>query len=38
VAFRAFDDEPEKIRARFRDHDQIRGDDWVGILFDTFND
>ncbi|MCW8985081.1 MAG: carbohydrate binding family 9 domain-containing protein, partial [Thermoanaerobaculales bacterium] len=38
VAFRAYDHEPAKIRARFRDHDQIRGDDWVGIMLDTFND
>ncbi len=38
VAYRAYDHEPEKIRARFRDHDQVRGDDWVGITFDTFND
>jgi len=38
VAFRAYDHEPEKIRARFRDHDQVRGDDWVGIVLDTFND
>jgi hypothetical protein len=38
VAFRAYDHEPEKIRARFRDRDQVRGDDWVGITFDTFND
>jgi hypothetical protein len=38
VAFRAFDHEPEKIRARFRDRDHIRGDDWVGIILDTFND
>ncbi len=38
VAFRAFDPEPEKIRARYRDRDQVRGDDWVGILLDTFND
>ena len=38
VAFRAYDYEPEKIRARFRDRDHIQGDDWVGIIFDTFND
>ena len=38
VAFRAYDHEPEMIRARYRDRDQVRGDDWVGILFDTFND
>jgi hypothetical protein len=38
VAFRAYDPEPEKIRARFRDRDRIRGDDHVGVTFDTFND
>ena len=38
VAFRAFDQEPEKIRARYRDHDDMRGDDIVGITIDTFND
>ena len=38
VAFRAHDDEPEKIRARYRDRDRVRGDDWVGIMLDTFND
>jgi hypothetical protein len=38
VAFRAYDVEPEKIRARFRDHDKIHGDDWVGIILGTFND
>jgi hypothetical protein len=38
VSFRAYDDEPEKIRARFRDRDHIQGDDWVGIVLDTFND
>jgi len=38
VAFRAYDDEPAKIRARYRDRDHIGGDDWVGIVLDTFND
>jgi hypothetical protein len=38
VAFQAFDPEPEKIRARFRDRDQAWEDDWVGVVFDTFND
>jgi len=38
VAFRAHDPEPEKIRARYRDRDQVRGDDWVGVLLDTFDD
>jgi hypothetical protein len=38
VAFRAYDPEPERIRARYRDRDEIWGDDWVGIMFDTFND
>ncbi len=38
VAFRCFDPEPEKIRARYRDRDQIWGDDNVAIVLDTFND
>jgi hypothetical protein len=38
VAFRAHDPEPEKIRARFHDRDKMWPDDWVGIVFDTFND
>ena len=38
VAFRAFDPAPEKIRARFRDRDNMHGDDSVGITIDTFND
>ncbi len=38
VAFRAHDPEPGAIRARWRDRDNLGGDDWVGILLDTFND
>lgn len=38
VAFRSYDAEPRKIRARFRDRDAIGGDDRVGITLDTFND
>jgi hypothetical protein len=38
VAFRAYDDQPGKIRARYRDRDHSGGDDWVGIVLDTFND
>ena len=38
VAFIASDNEPEAIRASFRDRDQIWGDDLVGIKIDTFND
>ena len=38
VAFRAFDPDPERIRARFRDRDHAWQDDWVGIVLDTFND
>jgi len=38
VAFRAFDPEPDRIRARFRDRDHAWQDDWVGVVFDTFND
>lgn len=38
IAFMAFDPEPEKIRAFFRDRDSGRDDDSVGIVIDTFND
>ncbi|MFC1650522.1 carbohydrate binding family 9 domain-containing protein [Candidatus Latescibacterota bacterium] len=38
VAFKAYDPEPEKILARVNDRDKIFNDDWVRILFDTFND
>jgi len=38
VAIIAYDPEPAKIRARFCDRDKIWDDDWVLILFDTFND
>jgi len=38
VAFRAFDPEPGNIRARVTDRDKYGGDDWGGIMLDTFND
>ncbi len=38
VAFKAYDPEPDQIRARFCDRDNTWDDDWVLILFDTFND
>ncbi len=38
VAFIANDPDPSKIRARYCDRDKIWDDDWVIILFDTFND
>ncbi len=40
VAITAHDPEPSKIRAHVSDRDSIgfNGDDWVAILFDTFND
>ncbi|MDX1491064.1 MAG: DUF5916 domain-containing protein [Pseudohongiellaceae bacterium] len=38
VAFIAQDPRPEEIRAYYRDRDNIRGTDYVGILVDTFND
>ncbi|MEM7586219.1 MAG: DUF5916 domain-containing protein [Acidobacteriota bacterium] len=37
VAFRAFDPEPEKIRAFLGDRDVPFSDDTVGFLVDTFN-
>lgn len=38
AAFRAYDPDPSAIRAHLSDHDHIGGDDWVGIILDTFND
>lgn len=38
IAFRAHDPEPEKIWARFSDHDNVMQDDWVHFVFDTFAD
>ncbi|MBN2413279.1 carbohydrate binding family 9 domain-containing protein [candidate division KSB1 bacterium] len=38
AGFRCYDPEPEKIRAHFTDRDDIWSDDWILILFDTFND
>jgi len=38
VAFRADDPEPGRIRARLSDRDGMDGDDWVGVILDTFND
>jgi len=41
IAFRAWDDEPEAIRAHLMDRDDVRAfvqDDHVGFMIDTFND
>jgi len=38
VGFRCYDPEPDKIRAHLTDRDNVGSDDWVLILFDTFND
>ena len=38
VAFKAYDPSPSQIRVNFCDRDNIWDDDWVLILFDTFND
>jgi hypothetical protein len=38
VAFKALDPDPSQIRATFCDRDAIWDNDWVLILFDTFND
>jgi hypothetical protein len=38
VGFRAFDPEPERIRAHLSDRDNAWADDWVGVVLDTFND
>ena len=37
VAFHCYD-EPDKVRANIPKRDDIFNDDYVGILFDTFND
>ena len=36
--FRAFDPDPDRIRARYSDRDEAWSDDWVGVAIDTFND
>jgi hypothetical protein len=38
VAFKAYDPEPESIRANFTERDQIWYDDYVVLFVDTFND
>ena len=38
VAFKAYDPDPSKIRAYYRDRDTMFQDDFVGIILDTFND
>lgn len=34
----ALDPEPEAIRAHLTDRDGAFGDDWIGLIFDTFDD
>ncbi|MEM9293994.1 MAG: DUF5916 domain-containing protein [Acidobacteriota bacterium] len=38
VAFRAEDPDPSGIRARLADRDTVFSDEFVGVIFDTFND
>jgi len=38
VAFKAYDPQPQQIRAHMSDRDTIFKDDMVGIFIDTFND
>ncbi len=38
VIFVAFDSEPDKIRARMVPREDIRGDDFIQVLLDTFHD
>lgn len=38
VAFRAYDPEPQAIRAHLSDRDRAFNDDFVGVVLDTFND
>jgi len=37
-AFKAYDPDPEKIRAFIQERDGIFRDDFVGVMLDTFND
>ena len=38
AGFRCHDPDPSAIRAHLSDRDSHGGDDWVGLIFDTFND
>jgi hypothetical protein len=38
VAFRAYDPDPQAIRAHLTDRDRAYQDDFIGIVVDTFND
>ncbi|MCP4573071.1 MAG: carbohydrate binding family 9 domain-containing protein [bacterium] len=38
AAVRAYDPDPTRIRANYRDHDDLWGDDWCALVVDTFND
>ena len=38
LAFRAEDPDPSKLRAYLRDRDALYGDDFVGVMLDTFDD
>jgi hypothetical protein len=38
AAFRAYDPNPDQIRAHLSDRDEMWNDDLVGVLLDTFND
>jgi hypothetical protein len=38
AGFKCYDPEPTRIRAHLCDRDQTWDDDWILILFDTFND
>lgn len=38
LAFRAHDPNPASIRASMRNRDDIFGDDWIGLILDTYGD
>ncbi len=38
LGFKAYDPDPDKIRAHFSDRDKIFSDDWLGVVLDTYND
>lgn len=38
IGFRCHDPDPSAIRAHLSDRDHVGGDDWAGVVLDTFND
>jgi hypothetical protein len=38
IGFKCYDSDPSSIRANITDRDNMFGDDWAGIVIDTFHD